>query len=67
MITILIPLTILTGLINLISIIATSCSIATLGLTDVLSIKLTLSLFGLVFNFGFAAILIAFQKAKSSI
>jgi len=62
-----IPIWILSILFNLLSIIGTSYSIATLGLTDILSIKLTLSFFFLVINIGAAVILIAFQKMKNDL
>lgn len=67
MITLLIFIAILGALFNLLSIIGTSYSIATLGLTDILSIKLTLSFFFLIINIGAAVILIEFQKMKNDL
>jgi hypothetical protein len=58
---------ILGALSELLSIIAISYSIATLGLTDILSIKLTLSLLCLVINIGGVVMLIKFQEMKNDL
>jgi hypothetical protein len=54
-------------LFELLSIIVISYSIATLGLTDILSIKLTLSLLCLVINIGGVVMLIKFQEMKNDL
>jgi hypothetical protein len=58
---------ILGALSELLSIIAISYSIATFGLTDILSIKLTLSLLCLVINIGAVVMLIKFQEMKNDL
>jgi hypothetical protein len=54
-------------LFELLSIIVISYSIATLGLTDILSIKLSLSLLCLVINIGGVVMLIKFQEMKNDL
>ena len=67
MITLLIFIAILGVLLELLSIIGTSYSIATLGFTDILSVKLTLSFLLLAINASAAVTLIAFQKMKNDL